>query len=219
MKYEIPQTKISRRSKSFHLKQQRLIPAKHTLNSSSRSYRWLCLRERPCKSMRCSRCQAKRRSLWIAKGVAYAHKHGLYFSATVAWPLGEGESSWWKLLALTSELSKRLSGRKLGKYIRSLGVGARGCPHIHYLASYEGAQKIRIAARIRKLPKPDVCIEQVDPGRWLGYLFDQNFLPAFLDPERPKGVRILSASRGMPCGFPTARRKPAKQFGEAPDAR
>ena len=98
----------------------------------------------------------------------------------------------------------------MGKFVRSLGIGhSERTPHIHYLVAHDAALFLREMARRVGPPEtliyPKVLKVAPDVGELLGYFFDRNFLPSYLDLDRPKGIRILSGSRGISYGFPKFR--------------
>ncbi len=205
-----------------------LFSAKASLNSGKRKInctpRWLC------KRMTCASCVRSRRAYFMANGSAYLRIHGLDTHVGISWPLQEGEYLWPKMLSQMSRIARRLSSKKLRfKYIRTLGNGdtrwriddrttdkflegkmpsvlvieRQGTPHCHFLVSHDiAAIIVEIAKKIGPPGTRTWLDGAYDPERLLGYFFDQNFLLSYLDDRRPSRVRILSASKGMRCGFP-----------------
>lgn len=164
-----------------------------------------------CRRMSCGACVFRRRNSFVREGTRFASYYGMNQHVVVSWPLKAGEDAWPKLLGLSSRLSKAASGQ-IGKYIRSLGIGAKNrTPHVHYLVSNEGADNLEGIARYLGPSELLVFRERLandfQTETMLGYFYDRNFLPTYNDPERPRGIRILSGSRGMRYGFPPAIRR------------
>lgn len=172
-----------------------------SLNSSQRSIR--CTDKWLCKRMTCSHCRLKRRGFFVNNATAYCEGHQIDTHFIVSWRRYNREHPWTTIQRYLPELSKSASG-KIGKYIRTIGIGSRcSTPHVHYLVQAERIESVKKTA-LRKGPLgTDIeVIKAHDPEGLLGYFYDQNFLVAHLDPERPRRIRILSGSRGSPCGFP-----------------
>lgn len=178
-----------------------------TINSKTWGVR--CDEDWPCKRMSCQSCAYRRRNAFVREGHRFSERHDLHFHFVVSWPLQPYEDAWGKLLTQSSILSKAASP-KVGKFVRSLGIGhSDRTPHIHYLVSQDAALFLRETARRVGPPEtliyPKVLKVAPDVGELLGYFFDRNFLPTYLDLDRPKGIRILSGYRGMSYGFPKYR--------------
>jgi hypothetical protein len=174
-----------------------------SLNSTKKKVK--CTKGWYCKRMVCDRCFRHRRDFFVERGAIHAREKGLSKLVTVAW-LRQGPSDpWMRLTSLSSSLSKTLSGMRAGPFIRVLSLGERkGTPHIHYFVGDKTAGLIRAVARRKWSGKVQVQIKDAhNTGGLLGYFFDRNFRPSYLDPDRIKGIRLLSASRPMRTGFPT----------------
>lgn len=200
---------LRRDFKTISIGGSELIPAKHTLNSK---VIYICLDKRPCKRIRtCNSCRLKRRYFFVQSGCDFSKKYNLDSFITVSFLSLNDRGDWAEFLELARSLSKKSTSSHKMKYIRTLGMGSRLCAHIHYLTTMAGAQKIKLLARSKSFKRSssvNICIKKADDlGGLLGYFYDQNFIPAFCDPLRPKGIRILSASKGMPCGFPSLKNK------------
>lgn len=174
---------------------------------NSRKPRIKCTRSWPCKRMACLSCRMRRRTFFVARGSAHSRKYGLSRFVTVSWVFVGSGDSWLKLVSLNGDLSKTLSGMRAGPFIRVISIGERARTlHAHYIVRETTADIIQQVVRkkwaqiARVHMKPIANIYGV-----LGYVFDQNFLPSYFDLERIKGIRLLSASRPMPTGFPTSR--------------
>ena len=183
-----------------------------TLNSRLALRRPLrCSDNWPCKRMTCPSCRYRRRNHFINNGVRFAEEHGINVHCVVSWPLQFGENPWGKILRHSPVLSKAMSG-KIGKYIRTIGIGERcATPHVHYLVQEEAFQLFREKARQLGPQETLIFPERFEVAQdlegLLGYFFDRNFLLAFLDSERPKRTRIISGSRGLSYGFPGLKNK------------
>ena len=157
--------------------------------------------------MKCRECVSKRRNHFIYTGVKFSSHHGLNRHVVINWNSPQFEE-WPHLLKLSSELAKLSSGR-IGKYIRCLGMGKQSrTPHIHYLLTEDGEAQLELRARAQLWMKHFFSSCVPDPEGLLSYFFDRNFIPTFDDRERPRGIRVLSASRGMPCGYPSVSKSP-----------
>lgn len=172
-----------------------------SLNSKKRSIR--CSDNWLCKRMTCSFCRLKRRAFFVNNATVYCAAHEINTHFIVSWRRLSKEHPWTTIQRQLPKLSKAASG-KIGKYIRTIGIGGRcSTPHIHYLLQSERVEKLRGIALRKGPPGTDVEVDVTyDPEGLLGYFYDQNFLVAHLDPERPRRIRIISGSRGSPCGFP-----------------
>jgi hypothetical protein len=168
-----------------------------------------CSRGWPCKRMNCPTCLARRRRFFLAGGLLLIKKRGLAWHIVVSWPMSdEEEDIWAKLIRCSARLGKALAGVKAGPYIRALGVGGEGCPHVHYIAGKVTGDVIYNKAHSLWPIAGSVLVHRkalYDAQGLLGYFFDRNFVPAVLDTLRPRRVRLLSASRPMRCGFPKYR--------------
>lgn len=173
-----------------------------TSNSRKRP-RIRCIPSWPCKRMVCSVCVRRRREYFINSGTQFSKRNHLESHVVVSWPLQQDEDPWLVLVQRMPELSKALSSAPVGPYIRTLGVGAEHCPHVHFLVRCDSSLLIKKTIDGWDNWKCNLHIDSVyDVEGLLGYFYDQNFLPAYNNPARAKRIRILSASRGMLCGFP-----------------
>jgi hypothetical protein len=182
-----------------------LSSSKTTLNCGKSKA--ICLENRRCKRMTCGTCRAIKRRFFIIEGTRFAHERGLSRHLTIKWRKTSPEEAWPRVVSATSTLTRAMSGRKAGPYIRviDLGKDERITPHVHFLVSEHTAVEIERIARKKFSEQRSVNIKN-DPvyevSGLLGYFYDKNAVPSFLDPGRFKRIRIISASRGMPCGFP-----------------
>jgi hypothetical protein len=175
-----------------------LIKSRSTLNSR---YRIICTESRPCKRMFCVQCYKKRRAFFISKGRQLIVHNKLDCFATLSLTC-DTDGPWGSVTRVTPKLSKQMSG-KIGKYIRCISIGeGASTPHIHYILSKMAGEKLDQITFVMK-ERSSFCKEKIfDSSGVLGYMFDQNFMYTFLLPDRPRRIRLLSASRQMPCGFP-----------------
>lgn len=161
-----------------------------------------CSASRPCKRMRCSHCITVRRRYFIEEGYYHAKLKKLNTHLVISWT--KSDEPWMRLYSNMSKLSRLMSGRNVGAYIRVTSVGPNGCPHVHFLVNGASSKKINSLTK-KAWPKKlsDLYEEAIsDTETLLGYFFDRNFLPSYNDPNRIKGIRLVSASRPMRCGFP-----------------
>lgn len=182
-----------------------LMSSQETLNS--RKSKILCSYYRPCKRMTCENCRKTRREYFVDSGLILAKKHNLNTHLIISWNWSKCDENWLKLSDNVSRLSKKMSGIRIKPYIRVISIGEQGNPHIHFLTNSQTSEKIITSAY--KLWSPESLViyqsEANYPEGLLGYFFDQNFIPSYLDSNRIKGIRLLAASRPMRCGFPTYR--------------
>lgn len=184
--------------------------AKHSLNSRSK---FKCTKSWPCKRMSCLYCHYRRRWFFVERGLLHAQQKKLNTHVIVTWPKEELQDAWDTVINNTRVLSKTLSGCKAGPFIRVISTGSRSkTPHVHYLVNERTASLIKRIVHKTWLPLKRArrrVIVKIDNTYkvkgLLGYFFDQNFIPACLDPNRIKGIRILSASRPMRTCFPLKR--------------
>lgn len=181
-----------------------LIETVVTLNSRKTSIR--CRPLRPCKRMNCESCIKRRRQFFINCCLLFGQQWQLTSHLIISWEWNKDfENSWPVVIGAMSKLSKLMSGRKVGKYIRVISVGAMGCPHVHLLVSTATRNKI-IQIVQKEWPQNKVKIQNkyiYDLNGISGYFFDENFLISQNDLNRIKGTRLVSAARPMPCCFPS----------------
>jgi hypothetical protein len=170
---------------------------------SARVYRPSCSNTRPCKRIKyCVPCARHRGAFFVSRGARYAKLYELDTLVTISWSRIGDHDPWSILLRNSRALTvARLSRSQ--KYIRVLAMGeVRDRPHVHLLIGEAAGETIQAFSRRRW----DDCLTHGkpvhEPDRVLGYMYDMNFLPTFRRPDRPLRIRLLSASKGMPCGFP-----------------
>lgn len=201
-----------------------------TLNSKKKKETIFCTLSYPCKRMTCSSCVSIRRNYFIKHSFQFSKDNDLNCHLVVNWSCKDTDDVWQVVLKDIPIFTKLLSGR-IGPYIRTLGLGESHNPHIHFLLRREKVSLIRRIAKIfyKKYPNKKFTVEEVTndkfsikedrcraitvveknapgPHELLGYFFDQNFLPLFNHLARPKGLRIISGSRGVSYGFPKRKR-------------
>jgi hypothetical protein len=169
--------------------------------------------------MICLSCRKWRRNHFLAEGSRFAEEKQLSRHVTIKWRRTNSIEAWGRVLSSTSTLTRAMSGAKAGPYIRVIDLGENGrtTPHVHFLVGEQTAiTAIRIARKKFSDRKAvNIRNDKVYELRGLlGYFFDKNAVPSFLDPNRVKGVRILSASRGMRCGFPKYRKEQSIYGGQ-----
>jgi len=173
-----------------------------SLNPTKRKAR--CLPNWRCKRVaQCELCARIRRTYFISTATEFCRRWALDAFATVSWPLSRNEEPWSKLRLCCGRLS-RGGLYRIGKYVRVIAIGKSETPHVHLLIRREASTKLRHIARRKGPPETRIAILPIDDvGGLLGYLFDQNGLPAMRRTDRPRRIRILSGSRGLRLGFPT----------------
>lgn len=161
-----------------------------------------------CKKMTCPRCRELRRDFFVKSGVEYAEQTQLDRHLVITFKIQSYADQWAWLSNNVRQLSKKMSGARVGPYIRVMSVGKKNCPHIHFLIGEKSLNKIVHILKMRFVNNIfDFHIKSVTScDGLLGYFFDKNFIVSSHDPNRIKGLRLISASRPMPCGFPTYKR-------------
>lgn len=174
-----------------------------------------CREFRPCKRTICWDCQERRRAYFVEAGTLLAEKKGLNLHVTVTWSLSSGDTPWEGLVDLSAVLSKRLTGR-IGPFIRTLAIGKRDAPHVHYLINADFKKRFYFLAKSNCPKGSRIFIDSeltYDVSGLLDYFFNRNFTPTVNDPRRVKGIRLLSGSREkMTYSYP--RTKHWKQLKE-----
>lgn len=164
-----------------------------------------CYPRRRCRRFHCDTCMSERRIHFIRNGCSYIEDNKLLAFCTIAFEPFPGWLGQWEALFSNLELIWRKFYRHPSpRYIRCLSICSNGKPHIHLILSTLGAERISRIARSRVRDCSIVTEQVFDPEGLLGYLFDVNFEYAIRLADRPKRTRLLSASRGMRCGFPNS---------------
>ncbi|PIU01288.1 MAG: hypothetical protein COT74_01945 [Bdellovibrionales bacterium CG10_big_fil_rev_8_21_14_0_10_45_34] len=161
---------------------------------------------RPCKRLECEGCEDRRKSYFVEAATLLALSRGMIFHCTISL-IGDPSDAWYRLLTLSSGLSKYLTG-KIGPFIRCLSVDPESStPHVHYLIP---GDKLQIFQRLCKKYLPPE--QRVFVARSVAYdveglleYFWSNFMDAMTDPQRIKGLRLLSGTRGITYGYPRKR--------------
>lgn len=184
---------------------------KHSGESlNSRKSKIICTPRRRCKRMACDTCKEIRRNYFVTSGLQFAITNNMNTHLVLSWGKKRKGCNWLYLLSNISRLSTRVAGVKIRPYIRVISIGPEGCPHVHLLTTFEAASRITALARKlwgRKIKSFSKELNRIDPdaANVLGYFFDMNFIPSFFDETRIKGIRLISATRPMRCGFPSKR--------------
>lgn len=167
-----------------------------------------CSKRWNCKRMTCQSCKSTRREYFVNCGLLFGKQWQLDTFVTISWKWIDGwENSWYVAINNMDKLSKNLNSKRIRPYIRVLAVGSKNCPHVHFSLTKTHLQKlIKVVAQVWRREEVDIQIKPIhNLKKLMGYFFDQNYLVSQLDPDRTKGVRLITASRPMPCGFPTKR--------------
>lgn len=176
---------------------QNRIDDEHTLNSPQ----IICTIKRPCKRLICQDCRTWRRDYFLMHGTEFTTNHHLSEFVTIAWSRFDHPNPFESLIVAWDSLWPKISRKKF-KYVRVLAIGGEDTPHVHLILP-RGYGILFEALAKRCDHRASVQFKAIDDVRdLLGYLFDKNFIPTYLDERRPKRLRLLSASRGLPCGFP-----------------
>ena len=196
---------MKQRQIDTHLFIQEPLKSRNTLGKSKR----FCIRGWPCKTMSCEKCYKRRRRYFTRRGYLHCKENDLSQFTTISWVGLNYKADPWHVLSLNYRtLSKKCSGMKLGHYIRTIAVGEQNTPHVHIIHHKRSEEKLK---RICKKQWNKDCLVHSKPVtsaiKLLGYFFDQNFKLSALDPNRPKRLRVLSASRPMSVAFPTGRKE------------
>lgn len=176
--------------------------------------------------MTCKDCIKIRRDFFIENGLNLVSANTLDTHLIVSWYWSETIQrdchsveldKWQRLITNASRLSKKMSGIKAKPYIRVLAIGELGCPHLHFILSDATATKVKKICTKLWGKKVEVNLIKIfSVQNLLGYFFDQNFIPTVNHPDKIKGVRLLTASRPMLCGFPP--KKLREKLKEQPEA-
>ena len=170
-----------------------------------------CYYKRRCKLMSCDSCKFIRRSHFIDAGVSYVKKHCLNYFVTVNFTsMVERLGYEWDDLYYFHNLIWGKFKRHGLKFIRCLSMDTDEYqnylhPHIHLILNAKDALRyIDIAKEysIRLECKVDDRRAIYDTEGVLGYMFDQNFIVTQLLKSKPRGIRLLRASKGLKCSFP-----------------
>lgn len=161
-----------------------------------------CHPKRLCKSMRCGRCVRIRRQSFLHNGESYVVLHNLRAFVTVGFPDDGTDWVWHILFKCFSSIWKKYYRHPAPKYVRCLAIGRKDeKPHVHILMTDIEAVKFQRVAS--QNPDFQIHVESVtEIPSLLGYFFDQNYLATYLREDRPRGIRLLVASRGLRVGFP-----------------
>lgn len=164
---------------------------------------YMCSIYRACRRMTCVACVYRRREYFVEGAILMIKAGHLYRHIVISWPR-KGDCQWAVLRRSMQALGKAIKGR-LGLHIRVAAIGIKdGRPHVHIIA-HERVTTLILSAAKRTCPsglRTHVSII-TDPEGLLRYFFEVNFLPTFLLPDRPRGIRLLSGSRGyLSFGYP-----------------
>lgn len=176
--------------------------------SAINSPKVICSARRPChRLVKCSDCTFRRREYFISACYGHAKACGLLDERpnhlTLSF-LDPGEAfSWIRLDDARRALLKPFNG-KLGSFIKCWAIEPlTDLPHLHLIVGSTRTELILELVRQFGPTGTNLHVQRVTSLEGLlGYLFDMNFIPTYCDKRRPRGYRLLTASRGFPCGFP-----------------
>lgn len=163
-----------------------------------------CYLARPCRRItKCRSCKNLRRKFFIKEAKRFCITNNLLLHAVITWKRSNSECPWSTLRRSVREL---YIGRTIRseKYIRVAAIGEKTeAAHIHLLLNERGKRLLK--NRAKRLTKN--CRFHVKAvhnlTKLLGYLYDQNFILSSQMSSKPKGIRLISGSRGISYGFPT----------------
>ncbi len=175
---------------------------------------FICYSKRRCKKMSCISCRYIRRCYFIENGFDYANKHKLECFVTVNFSRTHVDAeicSGWDDLLYGHNLIWSKFKRNCVKYIRCLSMDTNEFqsylhPHIHLILSVTEAYRYVDIAKNYSHNfdcKVDDRRGIYDLKGLLGYIYDQNFIKTQLLNPKPPRIKLLTASKGLKCGFPT----------------
>lgn len=172
----------------------------------------ICRTSRPCRDVHCNRCMEIREEYFSTEGGVYIREHHLDCFWTLKIPYRSTISPWEALLNESPRLWRQAYRKRPGKFVRCLALGNLcNTPHVHLIVTKHGSQILTHIAEKNYSAKP--VIESVtSPENLLAYLFRQNYLPTVQRYDRPKRVRLLSASKGLRVGFPPTNHSKVDHF-------
>jgi hypothetical protein len=171
-----------------------------------------CSPQRPCRRHNCDQCQPKRRRYITVVGAHFTELKKLNTHCGITAIVGpkdaDDRDAWMVVNQLAETVSRALRGR-IGPFIRVSAVSYKSrfsFPHLHFIIQQSAKEKfLRLLKRKFANSRARIWVDPnliSDAEGLLGYLFDQNYLPAINDPSRIKGRRVWSGSRGLSYGFP-----------------
>ncbi len=162
-----------------------------------------CGKWRPCKRMECVGCVERRLDYFLRATTFLINKHGIDCHCTISLPLSENDDVWLRLQSLSAILTEKLTGR-IGPFVRILALGKeKGTPHVHYLIQEKYFKAFESVAKKSSPKKTRISQKEIyGIHGLLEYLFISNFLPTDTHPDKIKGIRLISGSRGITYGYP-----------------
>jgi hypothetical protein len=164
----------------------------------------LCSKKRPCKRIVCPECRHTRGAFIRSQLCARFEKIDSTF-LTVRWSPNEGETPWEVLCDELPRVSSLISAHKIAPRIVVLAVGLRSSgPHAHLVVRRCQERVLTRVLRENARRKPNIkCVMVTSLWGLADYLWNENAVPSFLDPDRPKRLHPVRTSRGIKYAFPT----------------
>lgn len=171
----------------------------------------ICSSNFKCKRVSCMVCSEIRRKSFIDSGVKYCLQHNMDTFVTVkATGILERQGYEWDDLSYYNRKIWTRFHRHGIKYIKCLSMDSEINelylhPHFHLvLKCHDALRYVDIACDmiINHLYKTAVIKPIEDLEGVLGYIYDQNFKFTQMLQTKPKRIKLLTASKGMRCGFP-----------------
>lgn len=167
-----------------------------------------CFTARPCKRDTCPRCMAVRREYFCKEGAEFVEAHNLLSFVTIRFKDGRKANPWVTLFNEFDLLWRAAYRHPAPKFIRCLAIGTENdTPHVHFIVAEDFGRELQMISRLLQIECTSTAEPIYDVENLLGYLFDVNFAETSTRLDRPRGRRLLSASRGMPCGFPQVKKR------------
>lgn len=190
--------------KSVEVPFYKVLPPLNYLNDE-----WVCKGNLPCKRMSCLTCRASRRTYTILSNYLELRKVPSVDFVSITW-LGEAKGSWPVFRSFFNKAGKFLADSRQ-KFLRVTGVGKRRRHiHAHFLIPTPvNSGFIKYCKRIcNDGARTHSATVDRSGGLFkvLGYIYDENFVPSFFDPERPAKMRLISGTRGISFGYPNRQR-------------
>lgn len=178
------------------MKDQTYFKKNNTANST-----WICAPHHPCKRSDCPYCYEVRRKYIFGTGIFLVEALPDLCHVTISW--SSQSLNWWQGLKKRNlAVSHRLSVEKFF-YISVIAFG-ESCftPHTHMVTTSRRFN--RLAEIFHRIDRASTVSapQQIATASLFTYLFDKNLYQSLSDQTRPRGMRVISGSRGLCLGFP-----------------
>lgn len=179
----------------------------YTLNSPKPEF--VCSKKRPCKRIvECSRCRQIRGDFFVRSVErAFSDISELGF-LTLVFTQNREEPPWSPMRRGFKKISRIIAYRKMRPYLGVMSRGDNGNTHSHLILPLKHA--IELLNETHKKDRAAFESRHISPvTKEAGGIFGLttylwiNAIAGFSDLERPKGTRVIRASRGLIHRFPT----------------